>query len=410
VPVHRPEDAAAPVTTFASRETRAGAFGPNNFASRETRAGAFGPDNKATFERANALLRRRATLAIFPEGTTHDRLELARVRTGAARIALGAHAAGIQGVTIVPIGLTFDDKLALRSRVLAHIGDAIDVDTWVTTVAASEGDRTAVRLLTDTIRSRLSDVTPRYSDVLERAILGRAADVRLRADLDDPGRTVALAQREALAQRMSDAPASATNAVIAAQGAYQLRLDLVRLRDEHLVPPLQRRWLLRHALALTAYIALLGVVVAAGIAINLLPALATAAAGRRPLAPVTKGTVRVLTALIVFPLTWITVVVALPITGVLPITLAVAACPICGAVAVGGIERTIALKRAWAGWLGLHNARDLLGPIRAARDTVCSEVDAAVSADASVVITRAAAARPERTPRSDRRQADRPPT
>jgi 1-acyl-sn-glycerol-3-phosphate acyltransferase len=368
--------------------------------------------NPRSFERATQLLGDRATLAIFPEGTTHDRLELAQVRTGAARIALGARAAGVSGVVIVPIGLTFDDKLALRSRVLARVGDAIDVDTWATEVAGSdtpaaskraasdapvgaehaaaapvdgepaagrlltESDRAAVRLLTDTIRSRLSDVTPRYRDVLDRAILNRAAEVRLRRDVDSPGRIIPLTRREALAQRVADAPADATNAVIAAQGAYQLRLDLVRLRDEQLMPPVQPRWLLRRALGLTAYLALLGVVVLAGIAVNALPTLLTAAAGRRPQAPASKGTVRVLTALVAFPLTWIIIAVALPITGVLPTTLAFLACPVSGGVAVGGLERAIALARAWAGWMGLRNARDLLGRIHEARAHVCDQVDA----------------------------------
>jgi glycerol-3-phosphate O-acyltransferase / dihydroxyacetone phosphate acyltransferase len=349
-------------------------------------------ENAASFERACQLLHRRATLAIFPEGTTHDRLELARVRTGAARIALGARATGIDGVTIVPIGLTFDDKLALRSRVLARIGDPIDVDAWVAHVepdgVAGADDRAAVRQLTDTIRSRLSDVTPRYADVLERAILGRAADVRLRNDLDGPGRIVPLAARETLAQRMSDAPVGVTDAVIAAQGAYQLRLDLVRLRDEQLIPPMQRRWLLRRALGLTAYIAVLGIVVLAGIVVNALPTMVIAAAGRRARAPATKGTVRVLTALMVFPLTWVAMAIALPVTGVAPTTLAVLACPVSGAVAVGGLERTIALARAWAGWLGLRNAGDLLGAIHAARTRVCEEVDRAT--------VTAAAARPRR--------------
>src|SRR5918994_1116072 len=295
-------------------------------------------DNTAAFEHAHRLLRRRATLAIFPEGTTHDRLELARMRTGAARIALGALAAGVRNVTIVPVGLTFDDKLALRSRVLVRIGDPIDLDAWVAhsdeAGSMTDGNHAAVRHLTDTIRSRLSDVTPRYADVLERAILGRAAEVRLRSDLDAPGLIVPLAQREALAQLMSDAPAGATDSAIAAQGAYHLRLDLVRLRDELLMPPLQRGWLLRRALALTVFMAALGVVVLAGIAVNAVPTLLTAAAGRRPQAPATKGTVRVLTALVVFPLTWITVAVALPVTGLASTTLAVIAGPISGAVAV----------------------------------------------------------------------------
>jgi len=374
VPVSRPEDSDGAVDGVVGP-------GPTNHAADQLRR----TRNAAAFERAYQLLHRRATLAIFPEGTTHDRLELARVRTGAARIALGAGAAGISGVTIVPIGLTFDDKLALRSRVLARIGDPIDVDAWVAQVTAGgavgDADRAVVQQLTDTIRSRLSDVTPRYADVLERAILGRAADVRLRSDLDGPGRIVPLAEREALAQRMADTPPGVSDAVIAAQGAYQLRLDLLRLRDEQLVPPLQRRWLLRRALSLTAYLAVLGVVVLAGIAVNAAPTMVTAAAGRRARAPATKGTVRVLTALVVFPLTWVAVAIALPVTGVAPTTLAVLACPIIGAVAVGGLERTIALARAWAGWLGLRNAGDLLTAVAAARARVCEEVDlAAVTA------------------------------
>src|SRR5687767_623487 len=42
-----------------------------------------GGNNLAMFDRAHAVLRRNGTLALFPEGTTHDRLELARMRTGA---------------------------------------------------------------------------------------------------------------------------------------------------------------------------------------------------------------------------------------------------------------------------------------------------------------------------------------
>jgi len=382
VPVSRPEDREDPIDKFAFREASRPAKHAAVPSAQEADGGPTAR-NKAAFERAHRLLRRRATLAIFPEGTTHDRLELARMRTGAARIALGALAAGVRNVTIVPVGLTFDDKLALRSRVLVRIGDPIDLDAWVAHSGeagiTTDGNHAAVRHLTDTIRSRLSDVTPRYADVLERAILGRAAEVRLRSDLHAPGLIVPLAQREALAQLMSDAPAGATDAVIAAQGAYHMRLDLVRMRDELLMPPVQPGWLLRRALALTVFMAALGVVVLAGIAANAVPTLLTAAAGRRPQAPATKGTVRVLTALVVFPLTWIIVAVALPVTGLASTTLAVIAGPISGAVAVGGLERAIAIARAWVGWLGLRNARDLLGPIHTARARVCHEVDVATA-------------------------------
>src|SRR5687767_3826770 len=83
--------------------------------------------NVRSFVRAGQVLRRRGLLALFPEGITHDRLELATVRTGAARIALGAAEEGVRQLTVVPVGLTYDDKLALRTRALVRVGEPIDV-------------------------------------------------------------------------------------------------------------------------------------------------------------------------------------------------------------------------------------------------------------------------------------------
>lgn len=352
VPVSRPEDHSGPV------------------------------DNATLFGRAHEILRRGGMLAIFPEGTTHDHLALQRVRTGAARIALGAREAGIARVAIVPIGLTFDDKLALRSRMLARVGQPIDVDAWVRAGhAASLDDHANAQLLTDVVRERLIGTTPRYIDALDRAMLNRAASVRLRTELSQPNEIVPLARREALAQRIADAPATGRREVLDALGTYQVQLDLLRLRDEQVMPPVQTSWLLRRALGLTAYLVVLGVVVAAGIVVNIVPTLVTATAGRRPFAPVTKGTVRVLAALIVFPLTWAVIAILAPGTGVVRTVAVFVACPIAGAVAVGGLERAVALWRAWSGWLGLRNTRGLLDRIQATRQRVCDRVDAAARRD-----------------------------
>lgn len=345
-------------------------------------------DNATLFGRAHDILRRAGTLVIFPEGTTHDRLELQRVRTGAARIALGAWDTGVDGVTIVPIGLTFDDKLALRSRVLARVGQPIQVQRWtarwarnhgVDPVAATADDHDTVIALTEAIRTRLVETTPRYDDVLDRAMLNRAADVRLRSDLRAPEQIVPMAGRERLAQAIADAPDDARRSVLDALGTYQVQLDLLHLRDEHLVPRVRARWLLRKVAGLALYLAVLGVVVVAGVAVNLLPTLLTAMAGRRPAAPVTKGTVRVLTALLIFPLTWLVLAIVAPVRGWLPTVLIFLACPVAGAVAVGGLERAIALGRAWLGWLGLRNARDLLDRLDATRRRVCEQVDIAAA-------------------------------
>lgn len=354
VPVHRPED-------------------------RHT-----GADNAATFRRAHEVLRAHGTIALFPEGTTHDRLELARVRTGAARIALGAHEAGIAGVVVVPVGLTFDDKLALRSRALVRIGPPISIDADMAELTGGRpvgaDDRDAVQRLTQHIEDRLRSVTPRYLSPRQRAVLSMAAEVRLRTQMDEPLGLVALAPREALAQALATAPASARDAVVNALGLYNLYLDVYRLRDDQLVPRVRRRWLLRRALALTAYVAVLGVVMTIGTLVNALPTLAVASAGRRAAAPVTKGTVRVLTAFVTFLTTWLVVSIALPLTGFWPTLVVLLLLPLAGAITVGGIERAIRLGQAWTGWLGLRNVRGDLDELLAARQRVCEAVDAALPA------------------------------
>src|SRR5688572_22483880 len=65
--------------------------------------------NRKTFERAAALLRRGGTIAICPEGASHSEPYLLPLKSGAARIALGAVAAGAEplDLKIVPAGLYY---------------------------------------------------------------------------------------------------------------------------------------------------------------------------------------------------------------------------------------------------------------------------------------------------------------
>ena len=349
--------------------------------------------NEATFERAAQVLRNGRTLALFPEGTTHDRLELARLRTGAARIALGARAAGVAGIAVVPVGLTYEDKLAVRSRALVRVGKPIDLDTEVAgfTDIEAEADpqaREAVRRLTDRIGSRLAQVTPRYASPLERSLLGMAAEIRMRGEFTSPGALVPLSRREPLAQALARAPTEARTPVLEQLGLYNLYLDVFRLRDDQLVPRVGRRWLLTRALRLTLYVGVLGIVMIIGAAVNLLPALMVTSAGRRPAAPVTKGTVRMLVAIVVFPAVWIIAAVGLPVTGALPTTLAVLAWPVAGAITIGGVERAVRLVQTWTGWVGFRNARGAMTELFEARRRLCVAVDRgldAVSEDAAVV-------------------------
>ena len=122
--------------------------------------GAAGNDD--AFAECHQALAGGDVVAIFPEGTTHDRPRLDPIKTGAARIALGARAAGAGSLAIVPVGLTFPDKLALRSSALVQVGEAIDLDTAVAE-GVDASDVEAVRHLTALIDAGLRDVKARLN-------------------------------------------------------------------------------------------------------------------------------------------------------------------------------------------------------------------------------------------------------
>jgi 1-acyl-sn-glycerol-3-phosphate acyltransferase len=255
--------------------------------------------NDNAFEECHRALRRGAAVAIFPEGTTHDRPQLARVRTGAARIALGARAAGARGVCVVPVGLTFPDKIALRSSVLVRIGEPIDLDTRYADVA-SDGDQDAVRRLTDEIEVGLRAVSPDFVDLEEWWSLDRAAEVALRTADHEP----TLLERAELAASLGRAPELGRTAVRRRIADYVLALELFKLRDTDVVATATPAALLRSALWAAAFVAVLGPLALTGAAVNVIPALLVGGSGLAVHSPVTKGTVRLLVALVAFPLAW----------------------------------------------------------------------------------------------------------
>jgi 1-acyl-sn-glycerol-3-phosphate acyltransferase len=88
--------------------------------------------NETTFDAAvQALLRHEAVL-IFPEGLSHSEARLARIKTGAARIAFEAEEAADWrlGLRVVPVGLTYHRKHAFRGRVAAAVGRTFEVAGW----------------------------------------------------------------------------------------------------------------------------------------------------------------------------------------------------------------------------------------------------------------------------------------
>src|SRR5207247_683798 len=73
--------------------------------------------NLETFARCRSLLARGGTIALFPEGSSHNEPAPLPLKTGAARIALEAEDEhGPLGMRVVPVGLVYEDKERFRSR------------------------------------------------------------------------------------------------------------------------------------------------------------------------------------------------------------------------------------------------------------------------------------------------------
>lgn len=88
--------------------------------------------NKMTFQRCYDYLKAKGSILIFPEGTSEIERRLRDIKTGTARIALGAeYENNFQlGITILPIGLNYSDPTHFRSEVFVNVGEPISVSDF----------------------------------------------------------------------------------------------------------------------------------------------------------------------------------------------------------------------------------------------------------------------------------------
>src|SRR5206468_3565832 len=74
--------------------------------------------NAGTFEACFKAFGQGRLVAIYPEGTTHAEARVQRIKTGAARLALGYEAERPGALRVIPVGLNFDARKSFRGRVL----------------------------------------------------------------------------------------------------------------------------------------------------------------------------------------------------------------------------------------------------------------------------------------------------
>lgn len=110
--------------------------------------------NSGSFNKVYELLQHNQVVIIFPEGQSHSDPHLHEIKTGAARLALGARALNGVAPLIVPVGLTFSDKGEFRSDLLVNYGAPVSLE-----FEAGVSDTMKVRKLTHRIRESLAAVT-----------------------------------------------------------------------------------------------------------------------------------------------------------------------------------------------------------------------------------------------------------
>ena len=110
--------------------------------------------NQDTFSKCYELLAENQTLVIFPEGQSHSKSYIQNIKTGAARMALGAIKENGVAPVVIPVGMTFSRQRRARTEVLVHYGEPIDLN-----VPKDMDEYDAVHLITDRVQKGIESVT-----------------------------------------------------------------------------------------------------------------------------------------------------------------------------------------------------------------------------------------------------------
>ncbi|HEY8562333.1 MAG TPA: lysophospholipid acyltransferase family protein [Pyrinomonadaceae bacterium] len=319
---------------------------------RQQDAGADVSKNQETFSVARELLKKGGAIAIFPEGVSHDKPNLQPLKTGAARIALGAVSSGKNPASlklqIVPVGLFYTEKTTFRSEALLHFGAPFPV-TPVALDADGHPPREAVRELTEKIETALREVTLNAESDAEIAVARIAEEVFTSVTPHEEN----LAERlEFLKKFVAEAPTEDDARLEKRLAEYDKKLDRLGIESEFLdLAEFSKKFVLKHAFLRSWHLILLAPFALFGAVLHFpayqfgkLTAYSQTKKGHFDMA----STVKLLTGLVFMPLTWLVWAALLyfyfgwPIAALsIPFSFA------CGYVALRSLEEIGDLK----GWL-----------------------------------------------------------
>ncbi|MFW6339422.1 MAG: 1-acyl-sn-glycerol-3-phosphate acyltransferase [Wenzhouxiangella sp.] len=132
--------------------------------------------NRAVFDQVFEMLERGGCLGVFPEGRNSPRLKVGQLRTGIARIALGAEARNdfALGLVIVPAGVNLEHREFLGSVALLRIGRPIRVADYAE-LHRRDPEQAVVRL-TDDVQQSLRRQTLHLEDDQLAELVDQLAD------------------------------------------------------------------------------------------------------------------------------------------------------------------------------------------------------------------------------------------
>jgi glycerol-3-phosphate O-acyltransferase/dihydroxyacetone phosphate acyltransferase len=337
--------------------------------------------NVETFARCHEVLATGGSIALFPEGLSHDEPQLQPLRTGVARIALEAERQhGPLGVRIVPVGLVFDEKQTFRSRALVLVGEPLDPLNGLDPAEGAAPE--AVHQLTRRVARGLELVTPNYTSWRQADIVERASMLFSRPLSEDTRRSElanALPGHRAFRDGLDWFAANDPDAVAKVSDGirrYDRLLEVAGLRDEQVAArypkPVIIRYLARTLSAMLIWMPLALV----GTALNWLPyRLVGMVADRTAPTPDTRATYKLFSALFLFPTAWILESVAAFLLAGIPAAAAAAVgAPLTGYAALRFHESRRDLAAEARAYLLLRSKRRAVTELLRRRDDLVDQI------------------------------------
>lgn len=273
--------------------------------------------NAETFTLTRELLKSGGAIAIFPEGISHSESQLQPLKTGAARIALGAVSSGKNldslDLRFVPVGLYYTNKTTFRSEALLHFGEPFQV-LPVKLDENGQPSKVAVKNLTDQIEKNLRQVTLNAESESKVKFAHIAEEVFTSTTPHEEN----LGERLEFLQRFVAEPPSEEDAKLEKRLIeYDKKLDKLGIESEFLgLADYSKKFVLKKAIQRSWHLILLAPLAIFGIILHFLPY----QLGRLISSSQTKkghhdmtSSVKFLAALVLMPVTWIILAIVLDI-------------------------------------------------------------------------------------------------